>query len=215
MPRPVTRRKAPKQRVRAPDETRAAILAAAFQEIYRNGFQAASLENILARTGVTKGAIYHHFPDKHELGLAVLSETVRQLTQGTWVEPLARPGNVIGAIQATLQQRSDELSPRQVEYGCPLNNLAQEMSPLDKRFRHEIEAIYREWRDGIAAALERGKAEGSVRADVDSSAVASFMVATIEGSYGLAKGSRDGEVLKTNFEMLRTFLAGLAQSVPS
>ena len=209
MPRTVARKKRPKERVRAPEETRATILAAAFTEIYRNGFQAASLENILARTGVTKGAIYHHFPDKHELGMAVLRESVRSLTQDTWVKPLSGPGDVITAIQATLQQRSDELSARQIEYGCPLNNLAQEMSPLDSRFRKEIEAIYREWREGIATALERGKAEGSVRANVDSAAVAAFVVSAIEGSYGVSKGTKDGEVLKGNFGLLRNFLSGL------
>lgn len=209
MPRPATRRPAPKLRVRAPDETRAAILAAAFQEIYRNGFQAASLENILGRTGVTKGALYHHFPDKHDLGLAVLRETVRHLTLGLWIESLDRPGDVVSAIQATLRERAEKLTPRQVEFGCPLNNLAQEMSPLDRRFRKEIDAIYRDWRGGLASALEQGKVDGSVRPGVDSAAVAAFLVASIEGSYGLAKGSRDGGLLRDNFRMLVEFVGGL------
>lgn len=209
MPRSSTRRKPAKTRTRAPEETRAAILAAAFTEIYRNGFQAASLENILARTGVTKGALYHHFPDKHELGLAVLRETVRGLTLSSWVEPLNRPGDVIDAIQATIQLRADTVSARQVELGCPLNNLAQEMSPIDARFRNAIEGIYEEWIGGIAAVLERGKAEGSVRQDVDTRAVAGFIVATIEGSYGLAKGTKDGELLKGNFGMLGVVLLRL------
>lgn len=209
MPRPVTRRKAPKPRVRAPDETRAAILAAAFLEIYRNGFQAAALEDILARTGVTKGALYHHFPDKHELGLAVLRETVRGLTLSSWVTPLDRPGDVIDAILATLKLRADNVTPRQVELGCPLNNLAQEMSPIDARFRKAIDAIYEEWIEGITAVLERGKAEGSVRQDVDARAVAGFIVATVEGSYGLAKGTKDGEILRLNFTQLSSFVSGL------
>jgi TetR/AcrR family transcriptional repressor of nem operon len=213
MPHPSTHRKTPKARVRAPDETRAAILAAAFQEIYRNGFQAASLENILARTGVTKGALYHHFPDKHELGLAVLRETVRGLTLSSWVEPLNRPGDVIDAIQATIRRRADDVSARQVELGCPLNNLAQEMSPIDPKFRKAIEGIYEEWIGGIAAVLERGKSEGSVRQDVDSRAVAAFVVATIEGSYGLAKGTRDGAVLTGNFGILGRFMSTLCYQI--
>jgi TetR/AcrR family transcriptional repressor of nem operon len=96
-----------------------------------------------------------------------------------------------------------------VEFGCPLNNLAQEMSPLDRRFRQEIEAICREWRSGLATALERGKAEGSVRSDVDSAAVAAFLVASIEGSYGLAKGTKDGGILRDNFGMLEYYLEKL------
>jgi hypothetical protein len=132
---------------------------------------------------------------------------VRDLTPNTWVKPLNVPDPI--AIQATLQQRSDELSPRQVEYGCPLNNLAQEMSPLDARFRKAIDGIYEEWIGGSAAGLERGRQEGSVRSEVDPRAVAGFIVATIEGSYGLAKGTKDGEILKGNFGMLPRFLLGL------
>jgi len=44
------------------DVTREKILDAAFHEIHRYGFQSASLANILERTGLTKGALYHHFP---------------------------------------------------------------------------------------------------------------------------------------------------------
>lgn len=43
----------------------------------RHGFQAASLNNILAKTGLTKGALYHHFPDKDRLGYAVIEEVIR------------------------------------------------------------------------------------------------------------------------------------------
>ena len=57
--------------------TRQEILESAFQEIHRNGFQAASLTSILERTGVTKGALYHHFPNKQALGYAVLEEVVK------------------------------------------------------------------------------------------------------------------------------------------
>jgi AcrR family transcriptional regulator len=184
-------------------------MAAAFLEIYRNGFQAASLENILAHTGVTKGALYHHFPDKDDLGLAVMRETVRELTLSHWVWPLQGPGDPIDLIQAMLRVRGEKIGHRTVELGCPLNNLAQEMSPLDSRFRRVIDGLYAEWRGGIAAVLERGKAEGSVRQEVDSAAVAAFMVATIEGSYGLTKGTKDGELLRRNFLMLVDFVEGL------
>jgi TetR/AcrR family transcriptional regulator, transcriptional repressor for nem operon len=96
-----------------------------------------------------------------------------------------------------------------VELGCPLNNLAQEMSPLDTRFRRAVDAIYADWRAGAARVLARGQAEGSVRSDVNPAEVAAFVVAAVEGSYGLAKGSNDGELLRKNFRMLELFLEGL------
>src|SRR2546422_9784373 len=77
-------RRAQKRRVRAPDATRKKLLQAAFEEIYRRGFQGASLETILAAAGVTKGALYHHFPDKAALGYFVGVEGVKSLLLARW-----------------------------------------------------------------------------------------------------------------------------------
>ena len=58
--------------VYAPEKTRQDLLEAAFEEVWQNGFRAASLDAILVRVGVTKGALYHHFHNKLELGYGVV-----------------------------------------------------------------------------------------------------------------------------------------------
>ncbi|HEU6453755.1 MAG TPA: TetR family transcriptional regulator, partial [Gemmatimonadaceae bacterium] len=75
------------RRTRAPVETRQKILGAAFREIYVRGFQAASLDRILADAGVTKGALYHHFPDKASLGYAVVDDVIRGHLLARWLGP--------------------------------------------------------------------------------------------------------------------------------
>jgi TetR/AcrR family transcriptional regulator, transcriptional repressor for nem operon len=203
-----------KRRIRDPDGTREKLLHAAFEEIYRRGFQAASLDTILAKAGVTKGALYHHFSDKMALGKAVVDEVVRNFLLQRWaVGPLARlEGDPITALQRILQQRSDELTPHEVELGCPLNNLAQEMSPLDERFRRQIDGTFDTWRDAFAGALERGKSEGTIRRGTDPKKVASFVVAAIEGSFGLAKSAQSSSMLRANLEILSQFLESFRAS---
>jgi hypothetical protein len=93
--------------------------------------------------------------------------------------------------------------------GCPLNNLAQEMSPLDERFRQRLAAALKAWTDGIAAVLKRGQAAGTVRRDVDARKVAAFVVAAVEGSFGMAKNARSAAVLRSNLEMLNLLLESL------
>src|SRR5687768_14061480 len=112
-----------KRRVREPDVTRDKLLKAAFEEIYRRGFQAASLDTILAKAGVTKGALYHHFPDKARLGYAVVDEVVTHFLLQRWqVGPLAEvEGDPVTALQRIIQHRADALTAREVELGCPLN----------------------------------------------------------------------------------------------
>jgi TetR/AcrR family transcriptional regulator, transcriptional repressor for nem operon len=199
-----------KRRTRDPDVTREKLLMAAFDEIYRRGFQAASLDLILAKAGVTKGALYHHFPDKAALGLAVVNEIVKGLLLERWLGLLEQyPGDPLTALQRTLRHRAANPGPNEIELGCPLNNLAQEMSPLDDRFRRAINATFDAWREGFARNLERGQAEGTVRRDVDAYKVASFVVAAVEGSFGLAKSSRSAAMVRSNLELLSVFLDSL------
>ena len=199
-----------KQRTRAPDVTRQKLLSAAFEEIYRSGFQAASLDRILAKAGVTKGALYHHFLDKAELGYAVVDEVVKGLLLQRWLGLLdQQAGDPLTALQGVFRHRAASLTAEEIELGCPLNNLAQEMSPLDERFRRLVDATFDAWRKGFARALERGQAEGSVRQDVDARKVAAFLVAAAEGSYGLAKSANSRTMLRSNLETLATYLDSL------
>jgi TetR/AcrR family transcriptional repressor of nem operon len=202
-----------RRRVRAPDVTRQKLLSAAFEEMYRHGFQAASLDRVLARAGVTKGALYHHFRDKADLGYAVLDEVVKGLLLDRWLSLLdSSTSDPLGAIQQTLRQRAATLTAEEIEFGCPLNNLAQEMSPLDEEFRRRIDATFNAWRSGFARALRRGQKNGTVRRDINARKVAAFLVAAAEGSYGLAKNSGSRAMLRSNFETLAAFLDGLRTS---
>jgi TetR/AcrR family transcriptional repressor of nem operon len=201
---------AARRRTRAPEATREKLLRAAFEEIYRRGFQAASLDTILAQAGVTKGALYHHFPTKAALGYAVVDEVVRGLLLERWLGVLqAQPGDPVTALQGTLRHRAANLTAGEIELGCPLNNLAQEMSPLDEQFRRSVDATFETWREGFAQVLVRGQAEGTVRRDVDAKKVATFIVAAVEGSYGLAKSSQSGPMVRANLEVLSLFLETL------
>jgi TetR/AcrR family transcriptional repressor of nem operon len=119
------------------------------------------------------------------------------------------PGDPLTALQRTLRYRANNPRPTEIELGCPLNNLAQEMSPLDDRFRRAINATFDAWREGFARKLERGQAEGTVRRDVDAYKVASFVVAAVEGSFGLAKSARNAGMVRSNLELLSVFLDGL------
>jgi len=198
-----------KRRSRDPDGTRDKLLKAAFEEIYRRGFQAASLDTILAKAGVTKGALYHHFPDKASLGYAVVDEVVKGLLLERWgvLEPPS--GDPVTALQRILRGRAASVTNREVELGCPLNNLAQEMSPLDQRFRRGVNATFDIWTGAVAKDLERGQANGVVRRDVDAQKIAAFVVASIEGSFGLAKGAQSAAMLRSNLEVLSSFLDSL------
>jgi hypothetical protein len=112
-------------------------------------------------------------------------------------------------LKVVADEFCDERLVDKVELGCPLNNLAQEMSPLDERFRRRVAVVFETWIESFAQALERGRKEGSVRRDVDARKVATFVVASVEGSFGLAKNAKSAPLLRENLEVLTEFLDSL------
>ena len=187
--------------------TRQRLLQAASREIYTSGFRGASLDTILDAARVTKGALYHHFESKEALGHAVLDEVIAREGRGKWQERLQASDDPITALTQAFQATS--LLPEHVNGGCALNNLAQEMSPVDEAFRKRISELFRDWESSIAEALRRGQARRLVRKDVDAGEVATFIVAAYEGYLSLAKTSQDASKLRAGIRNLTGYVESL------
>lgn len=176
--------------MRQADVTRTELLAAAFDEIWSQGFRSASLDRILARTGVTKGALYHHFPNKASLGCAVIDEVIKPQSEKDWAllnNPDLHP---IDTMLGWIDQTIDKKDTNELALGCPVNNLVQEMSGIDEEFRSRLNAIQVAWREALAKALTDGQTRGQVRPDVDAFQAATFLVASYGGCMSLAKSSQ-------------------------
>jgi TetR/AcrR family transcriptional repressor of nem operon len=207
-------RKNPKQsskagatRLRDSDRTRERLLQAASREIYRSGFQSASLDTILASAGVTKGALYYHFDSKEALGHAVVEEIIAPDVHGKWVRPFQNGKDPIDALIGAVQRIP--VRPADVRGGCQLNNLAQEMSPLDAGFRKRLAIIFDAWRDAVASVLREGQTNGSVRRDVKPADAAGLLIAMVEGYAALAKNAQDPKVIKAGIRNIVGWLRSL------
>ena len=193
----------------SPEETRQQLVLAAFLEMHEQGFRNASLSRILDRVGVTKGALYHHFKNKLELGYAVIEEVIKPMVVTEWVQALADTDDPLEAIKTIIRERRAEHGETVRVCGCPLNNLAMEMSPIDEGFRLRIQALFGSWQRGIASALRQGQAHGKVRQGVDADQIATFILASIEGTIGLGKNAQSMDVFEASFAGLDLFLDSL------
>lgn len=189
------------------ERTRALLLQAAFEEIYRAGYRSADLDAILAAAGVTKGALYHHFENKEALGYAVLDEVMTSDLHRKWVQPLRNPKDPIDALVRIVQ--SESLRREDVRRGCPLLNLSQEMSGLDEGFRRRTAKLFRNWHDAVAGALREGQKRGLVRNDIDANETATFLIATYEGYVVLAKNAQDARTMQSGQRRVSGHLVSL------
>lgn len=197
------------QTTKQPDVTRDKIVDAAYQEIYRHGFQAASLSNILAKTGLTKGALYHHFPNKNDLGFAVIEEVIREGFEVRMFAPLRESVDPIGTLTEIIRNKAESATLETVCQGCALNNLMQEMSPLDDDFKRCLNGILKTWQDTVADALKRAQKQGRVRKEVDCRSAALFVVSAFEGCIGIAKNQQSVKDLGQCLAQLESYVQGL------
>jgi AcrR family transcriptional regulator len=195
---------------KAPEATRQKILAAAFAEFYKNGFQGGSLNHIVETAGTTKGALFHHFAGKQELGYAVMDEIIGPILQQRWLGALEGSANPIADMKRAFRQFvKEDIGSGHFVQGCPLNNLAQEMSPLDEGFRKRIDKLYATWRKRYAEAIAQGIRAGQVRKDVSPANVAALVVAGQMGIWGTGKSSRSEALMKQACEALCSYLDSL------
>ncbi len=195
-------------RKRDPKGIRALLVKNAFHEIHAHGYAGASLERILTKSGVTKGALYHHFKSKADLLHAVIDDAIQPLVTGR-LRPLQESDDPIRTLAESTRDMMTEATPEEMCCGCPLNNLTQELAGVDEDFRKHLDRVADSWRAGIRGAFERGQEAGNIRKDVDTAAVASLVFATYQGLIGSMKTSHDQDAVTAGLSMFLDLLEGL------
>jgi TetR/AcrR family transcriptional regulator, transcriptional repressor for nem operon len=197
-------------RARDAERTRLDILRAGFNEIYEHGFQATSISNIVAKANVTKGAFFHYFPTKSDLGYALADEILKNMMLERWITPLSAYKNPVQGMISRYRKLMEDTSDEDLAMGCPLNNLTQEMSSVDPVFRDKLQKVLESWIEETEKYLRKAQAEGFLKPNVDARKVAQFLVMMEEGSGAIVKNLRDRKVYSALYEGYRQFLESIS-----
>lgn len=173
--------------MRDAQSTRQKILNIAAEEIHKSGFNNTSLNTILTRCDISKGALYHHFTNKIELGYAVFEEVYTPQFLNAWRPALSQKDPIEGLCH--FFQTMTEMPCEDIICGCPLNSLCQEMSGLDEGFRIRILSMQQQLNQLLVNAFEQSTVK--LRADINFSHVAYFIISALNGSTSLSKTTQD------------------------
>jgi TetR/AcrR family transcriptional regulator, transcriptional repressor for nem operon len=195
--------------------TRAVIIEAGFDAIYRRGYHATSVDEIVAKTKLTKGAFYHHFATKDELGYAIVDEVLKDMMLDRWIKPLVAYKNPVkGMIARYRKLLMEQATDEEIALGCPLNNLTQEMSAVDAVFRDKLRSVLELWIEGTADHLKRAQTGGYLKPEVDVRQVAEFVVMTEEGSAALMKNMGDRRRYRRLYEGFKQYMESISLVPP-
>lgn len=189
------------------EATRNAILQTAFQLIYHQGYQTTSIENIIQKTNLTKGAFFYHFKNKDEMGMAVMEEILFPRMEQFLIHPLQFASDPVTDIYQAMKRTI--LSPEfEIPCGCPLMNLVDEMATVHPAFKAELEKFMDAWQTALQKLLKRGISAGIIRKGIHPNRVALFIISGYSGVRSLGKISGYAGY-KTYLKELKVYLKTL------
>ena len=188
-------------------DTRNRIVMTAMELFWEKGFQSTSVADILSRSQVHSGSLYHFFPGKQDVLAAVL-EAYRDGIHTWLLQPVwSGVDDPIDRIFALLNGYRTQLVTTDCTYGCPIGSLALELHEPDPGIRDLLSVNFRQWVDAIETCLVA--AGGALPAALDRRSLAEFTLTVMEGAIMQARTYRDIAsfdrsiaVLRAHFDLL-------------
>lgn len=172
-------------------------------EVFRErGYEGASLPDLIAGTGLSRGSLYKAFGDKKALLLAALD---RYMDEGLTVtaQQLAQPGSARAALRSSLLRHAAQSSDGAGRRGCLVVAMATEQAAHDPEIAARARAMFERLQQLYAAAIVRGQAGGEFP-ERDAQALARFLVCQIQGMRVLGKtGAAEAEMVAVVDNALR------------
>src|ERR1700741_1086870 len=191
----------------APKDTRGKIVEAAMELFWAKGYGSTSIADILSRTQLNSGSLYHAFPGKQDILIAVL-EAYRDGLYPMLIDPAwAGVDDPVERIFALLARSRAAIVDTECTYGCPIGSLALELHEADPAVRDLLALNFANW----VGAIERCLTDAGDRlpTDLDRKAVGEFVLTTMEGGVMQARTHRDVvyfdrgvAALRDHFDML-------------
>ena len=191
-------------------ETQDLIINKSFELFYEKGYNATSIPDIMKETSLSKGAFYHHFKNKHEIGVKVIEVIIRKRIKEGFIAPLNNmESNIPKLLLEVFTNRIKNYSEREKALGCPANNLVGEIGYTEQDFRVILKSLFEEWREQLIKVIDIGKKRGEIKKDVNSSSVAISLICAFEGVRSIRKVYDDDIIFNEFLESMGNFIENL------
>ncbi len=188
----------------APKDTRAKIIEAAMELFWAKGYGSTSIADILSRTQLNSGSLYHFFPGKQDLLLAVLEayrDGIEQMllapAWGDEPDPVERVFKLLALYRGLILQT-------ECTYGCPIGSLALELHEADPAVRERLAQNFANWVSAVRRCFEA--ASDRFPPGTDFQALAEFTLTVMEGGVMQARTHRDVGYFDRNVAQLRAHI---------
>jgi len=170
-------------------DTRGRIILAAMELFWEKGFNSTSVADILSRSQVNSGSLYHFFPGKQDVLVGVLEAYRDGIGEMLLAPAWDGVDDPIEKIFALLERYRRHIVETDCLYGCPIGSLTLELHEPDPSVRALLAVNFANWTAAIEARL--ADAADRLPTDLDRKALAEFVLTAMEGGVMQARTHRD------------------------
>lgn len=196
-------------RTRNPEETRQKLVSATMNLVLRHGFTGTGVDQICADAGVTKGAFFHHFKSKEDIGKAALASWAdfgMNLYAAARAEPAAYP---LDHVHRFIDIMIGFVENTPAPITCVVGIMSQELANANPVLRESCSAYLGDWTDFARQLLDEARAAQPPKVDFDSHEVAWFLNSLWQGSMLVSKTRRDPQIIIRNLQRARAHIDSL------
>lgn len=187
-------------------EAREHILRTAQQLIHENGFKGVSMGDVAIAAKIKKANLFHYYPTKETLALAVFDYATDGFKQ--WIDSylLINSDNPMKNVSQMFDSVIVLMKESHCNLGCFVGNLAQELSNYNENIRVKISDLFNYWIEQLANTLALGQTQGYFRDDFNPTLAAEVIISVFEGSLLIAKAKKDPQVTENAKQMALEYL---------
>jgi TetR/AcrR family transcriptional repressor of nem operon len=190
--------------------TRTAILDAAQDLILQQGFAATSIDQIIERTGVTKGGFFYHFASKSELAQALVEryaaldaehlERTLERAEKLSRDPLQQVLIFVGLLQEEAGELTEPFA------GCLYASYCHEAQLFDDHTFTVVRSGVRHWRERFRGKLEAVIEHHRPRLPATAEELSGMILALFEGSFMLSRILAEPQYIAEQLGQYRNYL---------
>ncbi len=193
-------------------ETQKLIIETSFDMFYSNGYNNTSIPDIMKKTNLTKGAFYHHFKNKLEIGKKVIEDILSIRIYNGFIKPLKenRTKSTSDLLVYVFTERIKNFTEKEKALGCPANNMINEIGCSIHDFREPLRKLMDGWKEALIDVIEIGKKNKEIKESIDRNAAATYLICSFEGARGIRKIYDDDALFNNYLEAVKEYIKNIS-----
>lgn len=181
------------------------IQATGLELFYQRGYYNTSIDDILKKLSLSKGAFYYHFQSKEEFFISIVQTLLIRKVYSQLIAPLEGKENPVNTIIECFEQDLQTAENNFLDYGFVLGNFITEFNGKHPEIMTFLQDILTIWEVNLVSILQKGKTDGYISRHVDSESVAVYLMSSYMGIRTLMVEGNSGQQRYKYIQQLKQY----------